>query len=70
MNDVYAVIGVRWTEKDGRWKLRKKTECVSEDRMTALQIAEYLNNTQTRYEFSVDAIPNYDSMNDFLYYEV
>lgn len=69
MSDIYVVIGVRWSEKSGHWKLRKKIECVSKDRMVALQIAQHLNNTQTRYEFSVDVIPDYDSMSDYMYFE-
>ena len=70
MNDVYMVIGVRWTNKNGYWKVRKRVHCVSADRMVALDIATYLNNTQTRYEYRVDVIPNYNSMDEYLYFEV
>lgn len=70
MNDVYMVIGIRWTKKNDRWKLHKQIHCVSEDRMTALEIAKYLNNTQTRYEYTVDPISNYESLSEYMYFEV
>ena len=70
MNDVYMVVGVRWTNNNGHWKVHKRVHCVSADRIVALDIATYLNNTQTRYEYKVNAIPNYSSIDEYLYFEV
>ena len=71
MNDAYIVIGVRWIKtKNGYRKVRKRVHCVSADRMVALDIATYLNNTQTRYEYRAYLISNYDSINEYLYFEV
>ena len=70
MNDVYAVIGFRWTQKDGRWRLRKHFHCVGSDKLAAFEIAQYLNNTQTKYEYKVDVIPQYASLDEYIYYEV
>ena len=70
MKDFYAVIGVRWVKRNGRWRVRKQFHCVSKDRISALEIADYLNNTQTKHVYSVEPISSYDSLSEYLYFEV
>lgn len=70
MNDIYAVIGVQWVKRNGFWRVRKQFHCVSGDRVSALEIVDYLNNTQTKYIYSVELIPSYDSLSEYLYFEV
>lgn len=69
MEEFYAVIGIRWAERHGKWKRYKQIKCICEDSGIARDIASYLNNTQTRYEYVVTLIPNYTSLEEYIYFE-
>lgn len=69
MGYLYSVVGInRHYDKNGRFRRHKRVDIITEDRIVAEQIRDYLNSTQDKWEYHVSDIELYHSLSGFRFY--